>query len=265
VIDYEAEYNNRAKVPGHPAVMAGWARDAAAFRAACAGAELDLAYGPSARQALDIFWPGSGWDGQLALFIHGGYWQGLDKSFFSHLAAGLLAHGVAVAVPSYDLCPQLTVGEITEQMRAACAFLHRRHGRNMLAIGHSAGGHLSAMLMATDWPARGLPSGLVPSALAISGLFDLRPLVQTSMNAALRLDEAEARRLSPLFVPRPAGRIHAAVGGLEGPEFIGQSRRIAEAWGGTWDVLPDHDHFTVIAPLADPASLMVGSALDLLP
>ncbi|MCW3473510.1 alpha/beta hydrolase [Limobrevibacterium gyesilva] len=263
--DNEAEYNNRAKVPEHPAIMAGWARDAAAFRAAQAHAELDLSYGPTPRQAMDLFWPGATHDAPIALFIHGGYWQALDKSMFSHLARGLLAHGVAVAVPSYDLCPQVTLTELTEQLRDAVAFLHRRHARRLLATGHSAGGHLAAMLMATDWPARGLPADLVPAGLPISGLFDLPPLMRTSVNAALRLDEAEARRLSPMFMPHPGGRIHAIVGADEGAEYLRQSRGIAEAWGGTWEALPGHNHFTIVGQLADPGSAMVRKARDLLP
>jgi len=263
-IDAEVDYNARAMVPEHPAIIAGWARDAAAFRAAHAAAELEVAYGPTPRQVLDLFWPRPARDAPMALFIHGGYWQGLDKNFSSHLARGLLAHGVAVAVPSYDLCPQVTLADIVEQMRRAAAFLHQRHGRRLLAIGHSAGGHMAAMLMATDWRARGLPSDLVPAALPISGLFDLVPLVDTSMNAAIRLDAAEARRLSPAFVPRPAGRLHAVVGGDEGAGFARQSRLIAEAWGGAWESLPGHNHFTIVGELADPASAIVRKAVDLL-
>jgi arylformamidase len=251
----EAEYNNRTKVPGHPAVIAAWVRDAAAFRAGHAHAEIDLAYGPTPRQALDIFWPGPSRDGPLALFIHGGYWQGLDKSFASHLAAGLNAHGVAVAVPSYDLCPQASLATIVGQLAAAARFLRARHGRLDLATGHSAGGHLAAMLLA---------DGLVPAALPISGLFDLRPLVPTSINAALGLDDAEAWRLSPLGRPRPPGRLHAVVGGLEGLEYEAQSRHIAEAWGGQWDVLAGRDHFTIPGELAAPASPLVAAAMALL-
>ena len=158
--------------------------------------------------------------------MHGGYWQSLDRTPFSHLAAGLNAHGVAVAVPSYDLCPQVRLAAIVAEIEQAAAFLHRRHGRPMLAIGHSAGGHLAAMLLA--WDAR-----VVPAALPISGLFDLAPLIETSINAALGLDRAEARRLSPLCRPPPGGRLHAVVGGEEGAEYARQSREIARAWGGT--------------------------------
>jgi len=251
----EAEYNNRTKVPGHPAVIAGWARDAADFRASHRHAELGLAYGPTPRQAIDLFWPGTGRAGPLALFIHGGYWQGLDRSFASHLARGLLGHGVAVAVTGYDLCPLVGLGDIVAQMRRAADFLRARHGRLDLAVGHSAGGHLAAMLLA---------DGLVPAALPVSGLFDLRPLVATTINLALGLDRGTAWRLSPLARPAPAGRLLAVVGGLEGREYHGQSRDIAAAWGGIWESLAGHDHFTIPGDLADPASVLVGRAAALI-
>jgi arylformamidase len=256
-IDYEAEYNNRAKVPEHPAILAGWQAAAAAFRAAHAQAELDVPYGPSARQRLDLFWPDGGRDAPLALFIHGGYWQGLDKSWGSHLAAGLVAHGIAVAMPSYDLCPQVPVTTIVAQMRDAVAMLAARHARAMYAMGHSAGGHLAAMLLATDWPARGLPPGQVNGATTFSGLFDLEALVGTSINIKLGLDAAEARRLSPINLPRPAGRIAALVGALEGAEYARQSQAIAAAWDGTASLVEGRHHFDIVAPLADPASAMI--------
>jgi arylformamidase len=198
------------------------------------------------------------------VFVHGGYWQLLDRKPFSHLAQGLLAHGVAVAMPSYDLCPTVTLAALVEQVRDAAAFLARRHGTGMLATGNSAGGHLAAMLLATDWAARGLPAGTIKAALPISGLFDLPPLIHTSVNGALGLDEAEARKLSPLFLPAPGLPIHAVVGGTEGVEYTRQSRSIAEAWGGTWEALEGHNHFTIVSPLTDPASAMVAKAVALL-
>jgi arylformamidase len=263
-MDLEAEYNNRAKVPDHMTVMGGWRRDAAAFRAAHGHAELDLAYGPTRRQAMDIFWPGAARDAPLALFIHGGYWQALDKSWSSHLATGLMAHGVAVAMPSYDLCPEVTVAAIIDEIREAAAFLARRHGRGMVALGHSVGGHMTAMLMATDWPARGLPRGMVAAGLPISGLFDLPPLVSTTINDPLHLDHTEAHRLSPMFMPSPGLPLHAVVGGDEGVEYERQSRDIASAWGGTWEALPGHNHFTILAELTDPASPVVRRAVGLI-
>ena len=254
----EREYNNRAKVPDFPAIAEALGRAAAAFRAAHPDRELGVSYGPSARQALDIFWPATGRAAPLAIFLHGGYWQSLDRAWFSHLAAGLTARGVGVAMPSYELCPTVTLAALVEQVRAAGAFLHRRHGRRMTAFGHSAGGHLTAMLMATDWTARGLPAGMIAAGLSISGLFDLVPLTETTINDALRLDAAEARRLSPLLLPSPGLPLHAVVGGAEGAEYERQSRCMAEAWGGTWEVVPGANHFTVFAPLADAETAMVG-------
>ena len=264
-MDLQAEYNNSAKVPNAPAIVEGWARDAAAFRAGHPYAELDLSYGHAERLALDLFWPGPTQDVPIAMFVHGGYWQMLDRKWFSHLARGLLAHGVAVAMPSYELCPQVTLAVLVEQVRNAAAFVALRHGRPLLAIGHSAGGHLAAMLLATDWPfTRGLSRGTVRAALPISGLFDLPPLTHTTVNDALRLTEAEARKLSPLHLPSPFLPLHAVVGSLQGVEDMRQTRSIAEAWDGTWELVQDANHFTIVAPLADPASSLVTMAVGLL-
>src|SRR6195952_2983626 len=116
--------------------MAGWARDAAAYRTRLA--PRPLRYGPKARHAIDLFDAG---DGPIVVFIHGGYWQALDSSFFSHLAAGLNAHGISVAIPSYELCPEVTVDNIVLQMQMATRVL-ARPGRSLVISGHSAGGHL---------------------------------------------------------------------------------------------------------------------------
>lgn len=263
LMDPEAEYNNRARVPDHPAVMAGWLRDAAAWREASPAAELGLAYGPGERERLDLFWPdATGRDAPVAVFIHGGYWMALGREWMSHCARGLNGQGVAVAIPSYDLCPGVTVGTIVAQMRAACAMLHRRHGRRLLALGHSAGGQLAAMMLASDWRALdpALPADLVPAALPISGVFELEPLLPTTVGAALGITPAEALAQSPRFLPRPPGAIHCLVGGEESGEYIRQSRDMAAAWGGSVELAAGANHFTVIAPLADPASSLVAHA-----
>jgi len=264
-MDLQAEYDNGAKVPSYPAIAERWLREAASFRDAHPYGELGLPYGPGERQALDLFWPSAQRDGPVVVFVHGGYWQRSHRLAFSHLAQGLLAHGVAVAMPSYDLCPSVTLATLVEQVRDSVAFLHRRLGRRFLATGHSAGGHLAAMLMASDWPSRGAPRNLVPAAMPISGLFDLAPLTATTVNAALGLDIAEARRLSPVLLPAPGGAIHAYVGGDEGHEYTRQSRSIAEAWGGTWTSLPGLHHFSIVEQLQDPGSAMVAKALELIP
>lgn len=264
-MDLQAEYDNGAKVPSYPAIAERWLREAASFRTAHPHAELGLPYGPGERHALDMFWPSKRRDGPVAVFVHGGYWQRSHRLAFSHLARGLIAHDVAVAMPSYDLCPAVTLATLVEQVRDSVAFLHHRLGRRFLAMGHSAGGHLAAMLMASDWASRGAPGDLVPAAMPISGLFDLAPLTKTSVNTALGLDVAEAGRLSPVLMPPPGGRIHAYVGGEEGREYTRQSRSIAEAWGGTWTSLPGLHHFSIVEQLHDPSSAMVAKALELIP
>ena len=259
-IDYEVEYNNRARVPENPALIAGWARDAAAWREQ--HAPRSIPYGPGARNMIDFF-PGAG-EGPIVVFIHGGYWQALDGSFFSHLAGGLNAHGISVAVPSYDLCPGVTVDQIIQEMRAASRELARL-GRSLVMSGHSAGGHLAACMLATDWPAldASLPANLVVAAYTISGLFDLEPLVETSINKAMRLDHAAARAASPLFWNAPArGSLDAVVGCDESAEYFRQSQTIVERWGAAgiatrFGTVPNANHFTAIAPLADPNSPMV--------
>ena len=259
-IDYEVEYNNRARVPENPAIMAGWARDAAAYRER--HAPRAIAYGPGARNTIDFFAGDN--DGPIVVFIHGGYWQAFDGSSFSHLAGGLNAHGISVAIPSYALCPNVSVDEIIWQMRAASRELARL-GRPLVISGHSAGGHLAACMLATDWPQfdPSLPRDLVVAAYAISGLFDLVPLVETSINRALCLDPAAARAASPLLWTAPArGSIDAVVGENESAEYFRQSKTIVDTWGAAglatrFGVVAGANHFTAIAPLADPDSLMV--------
>jgi arylformamidase len=264
-VDYEVEYNNRARVPENPALIAGWARDAAAYRAR--RAPRSIVYGRGPRNTIDLF-PGDH-DGPIVVFIHGGYWQALDNSFFSHLAGGLNAHGFSVAIPSYDLCPDVTIEHIIQQMRTASRELARL-GRPLVMSGHSAGGHLAACMLATDWPALdpSLDRNLVIAGYTISGLFDLTPLVETSINKALHLDQAAARTASPLFWKAPVhGSLDAVVGGNESAEYFRQSRDIVEHWGAAiatrFGTVPDANHFTAIAPLADPSSPMVRRLMEM--
>jgi arylformamidase len=272
MLDLEAEYNNRARVPEHPAIFARWTRDGGDFRAKHASAELRLPYGRSAREHIDLLWPSSRRDSPIVLFIHGGYWRSLEPAMFSHVAAGMNPHGLAVALAGYDLCPDVTIGQIIEEVRDAAIFLWRRHGRKLVACGWSAGGHLAACLLATDWKKRApdLPADLVPAAFLLSGLFDLTPLVNVSMNADLRLDAAAGRRVSPLFWEIPAGgRVFEAwAGGKESSEFLRQSRAIVEAWGkkgvtARFFEVEGADHFTIVDPLSDPKSAMTERLVEL--
>src|SRR5216683_2656196 len=235
-IDYEAEYNNRARVPEHPQIFERWRAAAKEFRdemAAQGRAELAVPYGTTPRQIIDFFLaePDSG---RLAVFVHGGYWRSLEPETFSHLARGLVAHGISVAVAGYDLCPQVQVADIVGEIRQACLHLWRRFGKRMFVYGHSAGGQLAACALATDWKAYGMPDNAVPAACAVSGL----------------------------FWDAPRGRVlDVIVGAQESREFLRQSREIADAWAkaGTTTRCEEApgNHFTVLDPLADPGSATV--------
>lgn len=246
----EAAYNNRAAVPDHSRVMARWKADAEAAREACAPQV--LRYGAGARETIDLFEARP--DAPVVIFIHGGYWQALDPSWFSWIAPPLIAHGVSLAIPSYDLCPNIRLGAVIDQMRAATRLLAGRSGRLPVTTGHSAGGHLSACL---------LSDRLASAAVAISGVFDLEPLIPTSLNLALGLDQVEAEALSPIRWPVPDGGVlDCIVGAAETAAFLDQSRNMAAVWAGRggdtrFEALADLNHFTVLDPLADPESRLV--------
>jgi arylformamidase len=251
-IDFEAQYNNRALVPDHPAVMQRWREAAEAARAA--HPPLGIAYGPGPREVMDLFEAGPG--APIAVFLHGGYWQALDKSWFSGLAPALLAHGVSLAIPSYDLCPAVRLGTILGQVRAAVEAVRERTGTRPVVFGHSAGGHMAACM---------LSEGRASAAVAISGVFDITPLIPTSLNIALDLDDREAAALSPIHWPIPNGStpggtvLDCLVGAEESPEFLRQSRMMADHWGRLgvetrFEALPGLNHFTVLDPLFDAGS-----------
>jgi arylformamidase len=262
--DYETEYDNRARVPEHPAIIAGWQADAAAYRAV-ASSELGVSYGPTPRQHYDLFRPAELKATSLAVFLHGGYWRAFDPSFFSHMARGLNLRGVPVAVVGYNLCPQVAMTDIIGEVRFACAELHRRFGLPLVTYGHSAGGHLAAAMVATDWSAvaSDLPRQLVGAGYGVSGVYNLKPLTETSVNADLKLSLEEAELMSPFFWPAPAGLIFdAVVGERESEAYLAQSRRLADAWGlggaiTSYGEIPGANHFTAVAPLTDPDSAAV--------
>lgn len=271
--DLELQYNNRARIPEHPEIVARWAQESQAYRETrgSAGlAELNLPYGASPRQVVDVFLPDTDDQSLMTVFIHGGYWQLFEPSLFSHMARGANARNMPMALIGYDLSPSVNLATIVEQTKAACVFLWRRYQRRLVLTGHSAGGHLTACMIAADWRAAGadIPD-LVSRGLAISGVFELAPLIDTSMNDKLRLDAESARQLSPInWHPPKNALIDAWVGDQESDEFLRQSRDFVSAWekkgvGARYETVPGAHHFSVIHPLADPESRMTARLAEL--
>lgn len=271
----ETQYNARASIPDHPLIFARWASRSAEVRKR-AFARLDVAYGDGPMETMDIFHP-QRVAAPVVMFIHGGYWRSLDKSDFSDKVSALTDAGAAVALVNYTLCPATTIGGIVDEMRRAVIWLWRNaqgfggDRYRIQLIGHSAGGHLAASLLATHWQDLGsdLPRCPIQSALAISGVFDLEPLVHTSMNADLRLDLEAAKVLSPYYM-RPVCRAPLALawGALESDEFKRQSRDFAERWrdlGAQVRLLeiPERNHLTVVEDLGRGESDLARLAVEL--
>ena len=261
---FEWQYNARLQVKDSEEIVAlNIARSEAYSKKA--RARLDLSFGPSELERVDLFLTESD-NAPVHLFIHGGYWRSRDKSMFSFLAEPLVDAGALVAITNYSLCPDVTLDEIVRQMRSVAAWLWRNvrdHGGDPERIhvsGHSAGGHLAAMLAATDWAEfdNELPGDLVKSATPISGLFTLEPLIRHSVNEDLRMDVATAKRNSPsLLRPRMQGAINICVGGEESEEFRWQSKDLASRWKEdgarvAYVEIPDCNHFTILKRLAEP-------------
>ena len=272
---YSREYDNRALVPEHPQFFARWAESSARARSTMT-CYLDRRYGDSPGEAIDIF-PARKGDGSCMMFIHGGYWRALDKADFSFLAPAWVDAGVSLAVVNHDLCPSVTVEEIVRQMLRASRWLYlnaEQYGMDedrLYVSGHSAGGHLVAMMMAAIWPAfdSRLPKDLWKGGLAVSGIYDLRPLVHVDwLNGDLKLDEAAALRVSPAFLP-PATRapVMTCVGGAESSEFRRQNALLAARWKSAFagDVpMPGANHFSVVDGLASQSSNLFSGARRLM-
>jgi arylformamidase len=264
----DANYNLRAAVPEHPAYFERYAASSAAFRARWPG-RLDVSYGDSPREAIDLFLPQSPPSSRppLLVFIHGGYWQAFDRKAFSFVAEPLVEAGAAVAMLGYDLAPAVDMDTIVSQICHAIAWLYRNAGVHgfdpgrICLAGHSAGGHLAAMALATDWQAAfGLPGDLVKGVCAISGVFDLEPIRLCYLNDVLRLDAEQARRNSPVLLP-PHGRcpVTVTVGERETDAFHRQSETYAGALRRAnlrcdLVVQPGLDHFAIIMAMTDAAN-----------
>ena len=274
-------YNNRALVPEHGAHFARWAADSAAARRDTPHHE-DLRYGDGPNETLDIF-PGGGRADRVLFFIHGGYWRSLDKSDHSFVAPPFVQRGVCVVVPNYALCPgtpeqPVTIPMIALQTARALAWTWRhvaQYGgdpRRIVVAGHSAGGHLTAMMAACRWPqlAADLPAGLVQGGLAVSGLYELESIMHTPfLQESLRLTPADALRASPAWMPAPArGPVFAVAGADESAEFLRHNALLQQAWGER--VVPvreahvGRNHFSILEALADPGQRLHQLALQLL-
>lgn len=258
---HDEAYKNAEYIADAETYPPRWNEAAAAFRENIgARAQIGVSYGPSERQVFDLFEP-EGVSRGTVIFVHGGYWKAFDKSTWSHLAQGPLARGWSVAMPSYDLCPDVRISEITQQIGAAVRKIADRTFGKLALAGHSAGGHLVARMMDPLI----LPSdvrGRVESILAISPVSDLMPLLETHMNEILRLDPAEAQAESPVTMSPPHGvKVTVWVGADERPAFLEQAQTLARVWGAKKIVEEDKHHFDVIDALSDPESDMVAALL----
>lgn len=257
--DWDDAFANMAHIAGSEALPGLWSDSAAAYRVSGVNVETDIPYGDHPREKFDLVWP-EGTPKGLVVFIHGGFWMRLDKSFWTDFAEGARAKGWAVCLPSYTLAPEARIQHMTTQIGAAITEAAQRVAGPIRLSGHSAGGHLASRMISDTSPLPKLVQDRVCHTMSISGLHDLRPLMHTAMNDVLHLDEAEARAESAaLLRPTTQSPITCWVGGGERPEFIRQSKLLAQIWGGldaTIECTVDgqHDHFTVIEGLRDPES-----------
>ena len=234
----------------------------------------DIPYGTLAGERLDLLRP-SNTNAPVLVFIHGGYWQSLDKDDYAFALEPLVSAGALVATVNYTLCPEVTLDTLVGQVRAACAWVWR-HARDYGGVperlhvtGHSAGGHLTAMMATTDWPEfeNGLPHDMIRSAIPVSGVFDLEPIRLSSLNDAVRMDQKTAKHNSPLFMkPTTTLPVSVVVGGQETDEFHRQSRELTNAWGSAagaieYIEIPGHHHLAVIEAMTEPNNLLTATIL----
>ncbi len=259
IVDWDDAYANGVNIPGGDRWPAAWIGPAAAYREAMAAAgraKLDLAYGESPRNRFDLFLPEGAPKG-LVVYIHGGWWKAFDKSVWSHLAAGSVDSGYAVAMPSYTLCPEARIADITREVAKAVEAAAAMIEGPVMLTGHSAGGHLATRMVTTTSPLPAPVVGRVRHVVSIAGLHDLRAAMRIPMYRDLGIDEAEALAESPaMLAPVEGTRLTCWVGGAERAEFVRQSALLANIWTGlgaaTAEVVePDRHHFTIVDGLAD--------------
>ncbi|MDF1748519.1 MAG: alpha/beta hydrolase [Alphaproteobacteria bacterium] len=272
--ELSAEYSPRISVPEAPQIMAAWRVDGTEHQKTRSA---EVSYGTDTAHKIDLYLPKGIKAPPLHVYIHGGYWQALDKKDNGHLCRNLVEEGIAVATLNYPLCPPATIGDIVTDCRNALAYLYQTAEQNgyngewITISGHSAGGHLVAMLAATHWPQidPDLPRDLIKGTVSISGLFDLEPLRHIGLNNALRLTEDDARTLSPILLNLVSNApFIAAVGGAESEEFRRQSLDYADHWRDRrkdidYLELPGLNHFTAVEALADTDSPLYKKVVEL--
>ncbi|MFK7939381.1 MAG: alpha/beta hydrolase [Roseovarius sp.] len=263
-MDYDDAYANGPYIEGAEAYPERWLNASRnwAFVQGANGRRRDgLPYGDTGRQRFDLFYPEGDARG-LMIFVHGGYWLKFDRSYWFHLAQGAVAQGWAVAMPSYDLCPDVSIADITRQIASSVNVIAEMAEGPIVLAGHSAGGHLVARMLAPGLLSSDVAARL-QRVMPISPVSDLRPLMQTQMNDDFGLDEASAAAESPvLMTDRLDVPVTVWVGADERPVFLDQARWLAEAWGADHVVEDAKHHFDVIDALVDPSSEMVRQMLS---
>lgn len=282
--DWTQAFENQAHIPNGQAWLDDLPKSALYFRQTLSSSKftkLDVSYGDHSRQAYDLFFPDSTTPPSgIAIFIHGGYWMATSKDDYSHLAAGLLKKGMMVALPSYRLCPEVKLGDITRDVTAAINHIIEKiddldPDLPILLMGHSAGGHLTARMLCDDTAIKPEYLPRIKGGIAISGLFDLRPFLKADHNQTLGLDDQQVKDESPIYhapfetIAGHCPQLHLWVGAAERPEFIRQSTLMSAIWAGlghqtSMTIEPDCHHFSVIDGLADPDHPLVGFATSFL-
>lgn len=263
--DLDYQYNNRERVPNHAEIYAGWAPECVKVTEDLE-CRLDVAYGDHPRETLDIFIPDGDGPFPIRLFVHGGFWMSRDKEDSRFIVRGQVEAGAVVISVEYALIPTVDMTELVRQCRAAVAWAWKNADDfkgdpdRLFVSGHSAGGHIAAMLQATDWTEWGMPADVIKGSAALSGIFDLTPMRHCYIDDTLHLSEEDVREFSPEFLsPLGGGSTLIVFGGEETAEFDRQSTALYDAWktkGPNVELMnvAGANHFTILDHYADGTS-----------